>query len=223
MARKIFIDGGANVGQSARSFLAEWPNSNEYEVFCFEPSRGENIKNSLKALSEQFNNVQVIPAAIWVKDEEITFYDEERTSSSVIKEKLKGVKGISVKAIDLSEWIKDNFSDDDEIILKLDIEGAEYEVLEKLVQEGVTYSIDKVFIEIHGSKCGKTLQESKDLLSLMRSVGHKLYMWEGETFEYDSYEACYYTDEVLEKLHHNWTKRGFDRVVQERKTNERKA
>jgi len=48
--------------------------------------------------------------------------------------------------------------------------------------------------------------------------------WTGKIrVQYDSYEACYYTDEILEKLHHNWTKRGFDRVVQERKTNERKA
>ena len=36
--RKIFIDGGANKGQSTKAFLNQWPNAEEFEIFMFEPN-----------------------------------------------------------------------------------------------------------------------------------------------------------------------------------------
>jgi len=221
VGRKIFIDGGANIGQSTRSFMSEWPGAKDYEIFCFEPSKGENIRKNLENLKKDFNNVEVLYDAVWIEDGEVVFYDEEKTSSSLVKEKLRGVAGVTVGAIDLSGWIKRTFSENDQILLKLDIEGSEYEVLEKLVEEGVTYMIDKIFVEIHGSKCGKTLEESKNIVDLLHSVGHKLYMWEGDTFKYETYKEEYYNHKILEHLYCNWTKRGFDRVVAERVSNEK--
>ena len=34
--RKVFIDGGAYTGTSTDLFLAKYPESNEYEIHCFE-------------------------------------------------------------------------------------------------------------------------------------------------------------------------------------------
>ena len=36
----------------------------------------------------------------------------------------------------ISEWIKENFSTEDYIILKLDVEGSEYEVIPDLLKTG---------------------------------------------------------------------------------------
>ncbi|MBL18267.1 MAG: hypothetical protein CMC82_00350 [Flavobacteriaceae bacterium] len=218
--KKVFIDAGANIGQSARSFLSEWPLADEFQIYCFEPSQGKNIRDSLKKLEQDFSNVKVFENAIWIKDETLTFYDEEKTSSSLIKEKLCGSgKETLVSGINLSKWIQNNFSQDDEIILKLDIEGTEYEVLEHMVNEFTIFMLDKIFIEIHGSKCGKTLQETKDLLDLISTTGHKLYEWEGETFVYKNYEDNFYTEEMIIDLYKNWSSRGFDSVIQQRKRN----
>jgi hypothetical protein len=38
--------------------------------------------------------------------------------------------------------------------LKLDIEGAEYDILEKMVADGTIKRIDELFIEFHWDKCG---------------------------------------------------------------------
>lgn len=56
---------------------------------------------------------------------------------------------IRAKCIDLSLWLKNNFSDEDEIIMKVDIEGAEYFVLEKLINEGIPKNIKEMNIEWH--------------------------------------------------------------------------
>jgi hypothetical protein len=45
--RKIFIDCGANEGQSINSFLKEFPDSKEFEIFSFEATKNKEILSSL--------------------------------------------------------------------------------------------------------------------------------------------------------------------------------
>jgi hypothetical protein len=46
----------------------------------------------------------------------------------------------------------DSFSKEDYIVLKVDIEGAEYEVLEKMFEDGSIEYIDELYIEWHYDK-----------------------------------------------------------------------
>jgi hypothetical protein len=57
-----------------------------------------------------------------------------------------------VDSIDLSDFIKNNFTPEDYIILKLDIEGAEYDVLYHLAQTGVLSYINELWGEWHLDK-----------------------------------------------------------------------
>jgi len=56
---------------------------------------------------------------------------------------------VEVESIDLSKWITENFSKNDIIVLKMDIEGAEYAVLPKLIEDGTASYINRAFIEWH--------------------------------------------------------------------------
>ena len=49
----------------------------------------------------------------------------------------------TIPVIDLSQWIIDTFSEDDYIIFKLDVEGAEYEILRKMLNDKAFAYIDK--------------------------------------------------------------------------------
>ena len=49
----------------------------------------------------------------------------------------------TIPVIDLAQWIVDTFTKDDYIIFKLDVEGAEYEILRKMLDNGVFAYIDK--------------------------------------------------------------------------------
>ena len=53
----------------------------------------------------------------------------------------RSVKEVQVEAVDFSKWLENTFQADDYIVLKMDIEGSEYEVLSKMM---VDNSIDLV-------------------------------------------------------------------------------
>ncbi len=68
---------------------------------------------------------------------------------SWIENKNKLINSIKVKCFDFSSFIKENFNKEDYIIVKLDIEGAEYEVLDKLFIDGTIDYINHIYVEWH--------------------------------------------------------------------------
>jgi FkbM family methyltransferase len=54
-----------------------------------------------------------------------------------------------VPCVDLSRFIKDNFSENDRIFIKMDIEGSEFAVLQKLVDENLLDRINTLVVEWH--------------------------------------------------------------------------
>ena len=49
----------------------------------------------------------------------------------------------TIPIIDLSLWIQENTYKDDYVILKLDVEGAEFDILRKMIKDGTFQWIDK--------------------------------------------------------------------------------
>jgi FkbM family methyltransferase len=58
-------------------------------------------------------------------------------------------KGSEIECIDFSNFIKNSFDKDDYIVCKMDIEGAEYEVIKDMQEKGVLSYINVLFIEWH--------------------------------------------------------------------------
>ena len=58
-------------------------------------------------------------------------------------------KEVTVPCIDLSRHILDHFSKDDNIIVKMDIEGSEFDVFEVLIESGAIEYINKIYVEWH--------------------------------------------------------------------------
>ena len=168
--RKIFLDCGGNNGCSVRKFQILHDRDEEYEIYTFEPN---------PVFTEWYDelNVTLIEKAIWIRDEKIIFYQiENRNSgkesggSTLNKGKAMShldvkVHEIMVDAIDFSTWVFDNFDPEDEIILKMDIEGSEYEVLHKMCDDETIKFIDKLYIEFHWEKIGLEKEDHDYLLS----------------------------------------------------------
>lgn len=147
--RKIFINCGCHEGKSFRRFIKKNSDWQEYDIYAFEP----NPKLSPKLP----NGCLFYRKAIWTENEDIKlFINPNRpgsVSSSVLKNKWSG--GLTdkdffiVQAIDFSSWIDTEFNDDDYIVVKMDIEGAEYQVLEKIIKTGVIKKINALYVEFH--------------------------------------------------------------------------
>ena len=160
--RKICIDAGAHIGQSIDRLRAKF-SEEEIEIYSFEP----HPRCFLAAKTRANKNTHVENKAVWIEDGEIEFYCDALDlntgrahpgeASTIFDPHLcqrrpgqfdLGSK-ISVPSFDFSKWISDNFSKDDFIHVKMDIEGAEYQVLKKMAKDDTLSYINELDVEFH--------------------------------------------------------------------------
>lgn len=184
--RKYFIDCGGNNGSSVRKFRKEIDPKKRYEIFTFEPN--------LQYFQDycHFEKHNLLPYAVWIENGEQSFFldYEDGDGSTLIKEKLTADEGgigvldktspLKVKSVDFSSWLKRNFSKNDHIILKLDIEGAEYKVLEKMIKDGTVDYINQLYIEWHWFKIGLPEEAHNKIISQLKDLKMPIYDWDAQ-------------------------------------------
>jgi FkbM family methyltransferase len=155
--RKIFLDCGGHKGAVIEKFKHTTFWEEGFEIFSFEavPSFAEQYQNRIVENETCFNK------AVWIEDGEVEFYlgrAKYEKGGTLFKNKTSGdidrEHPITVESIDFSKWIMDTFDKDDYIILGMDIEGAEYDVLEKMIEDGSINYINVACIEWHKKKIG---------------------------------------------------------------------
>ena len=133
----LILDCGSNIGISVLFFKDIYPNST-IRAFEADPHISELLQNNLR--SNSVNNVEVIPKAVWINNEGIEFGTEGADGGSIFSSNKK----IKVPSIRLKEVIDNEDSID---FLKIDIEGAETEVMEDC--RNSLKNVKNIFIEYH--------------------------------------------------------------------------
>ena len=180
MTRKVFIDCGANLGQSVMAFYSIFNNPEEFEIHSFEPSK--LLKNSLVHNLKRFNNVSIHHKAAWIDNGGVLFDDQGNESSSTEIDKYSTRKSrmLPFPSIDLSEFIK-SYSEEDYVILKVDIEGGEYKLFEHLESTGALRFIDEVYLELHAAKMHNTkIEQDFHLIDNLSKYGLQPRSWAAE-------------------------------------------
>jgi FkbM family methyltransferase len=120
----LILDCGANVGISVLNYKHQWPQS---KILAFEPD--PNVVPVLRRNLERNNavDVEIIEGAVWTCDGEANFLTEGADGS-----KLTSIAGTSpsrqvVKTVDFKRFLSDPVD-----LIKMNIEGAEYEVVPHL-------------------------------------------------------------------------------------------
>lgn len=154
--RKIFIDCGANLGVVLKHFLHELP---DHDFYAFEPNTA--LRPSIDANIEQAQHagsVEVIPGAVWTEDGTVDLFLGHHESSTVMPGKrvppvydqqIDYNSPIAVPAVDFSAWLRRTALPEDHVVVKMDIEGAEYPVLRKLLADGTIDLLSVLHIEWH--------------------------------------------------------------------------
>lgn len=161
----IFLDLGTHYGQGLREFINRFDMNEEWEIHTFEanPLTYEIFKNNYHK-----ENPWVIAHNEAVSDHngEITVnletpHGESATGmgSSVIDLSIWNPWGgelrenfksqAVVPCMDLSEFILTNYTLNNKIIIKMDIEGSEYDTLEKMIVAGALNYVDHISVEWH--------------------------------------------------------------------------
>ena len=177
--RKVFLDCGGHKATSVKMFHKYYPNAKQYEVHSFEANphlhkffKGEKTKLHKKA--------------VWTHNGEVKFWigrNALNQSATVIEGKTTGnfrKKPITVSCINFSQWIYDNFKQDDYIVLKLDIEGAEYDVLEQMIEEDSISYINALYIDWHYTKIPIDKSRHFTLLEALKDRDIKPLDWAAE-------------------------------------------
>jgi FkbM family methyltransferase len=177
--KKYFIDCGAHCGESI--LTAKQRFGLDTHVISFEPI--PFFANQLMEIYKDEPTVQILNAAVWINNDIKKFYVSYQytdASSLVIDGRTDTSTFIDVPCFDLSEWIKETFSKDDHIILKLDIEGAEYEVLNKMINDNTICMIKELWGEWHDRKLDnpKEIEFANSIYSVLREKNITLNTWE---------------------------------------------
>lgn len=173
----VFIDCGAFRGLYINRFRKSSMYRPDFKIYAFE------CNNYLR----QFDygaDVTVIHKAAWIYDGELNFYLSKKSpaavqGSSVYKEKRTGnldkKNPQKIACLDFSKWILHTFKKDDNIIVKMNIEGAEYDVLEKMVVDNTIDYIKTLFVQFHWQRIGIDVKRHNDLLTELKKHPFKLY------------------------------------------------
>ena len=172
--RKVFIDCGGHVGESIQLFKRSKRYDSSYEIYSFEPV--EQLAKKYKHL----DGIVYSDKAVWIYDGEIDFYLAAISDgNSLFKDKKTGgidrEHPIKVACIDFSKWVQSTFNKDDYIILKIDIEGAEFKVLDKMIRDGSIEYINSAYVEWHFAIGFEDKYLYKKLLADLSSGGLDLY------------------------------------------------
>ncbi|MEK9131668.1 MAG: FkbM family methyltransferase [Patescibacteria group bacterium] len=161
-------------------FHGEWTEKlkEKYDpyIYLFEPV--PQFVETLKAQFAKDAKVHIIEAAVGNKDgEEILFMSPVKSAwNSTTSTPSPGWNEVRVQVINFASWIKQqNIKEID--LLKLNIEGAEYDVLEHLLSVGLIDKICHIQIQFHRFPMGA--EQRRDTIRRALSRTHK------NTYNYD--------------------------------------
>mmetsp|Transcript_14878 Transcript_14878/g.33891 ORF Transcript_14878/g.33891 Transcript_14878/m.33891 type:complete len:352 (-) Transcript_14878:31-1086(-) len=178
--RLVYIDLGTKRYDSSIGnwFRARYPQGDRFKVIGFEPETKYDDGYVGK-------DVELHHLLAWTANTSVMF-----TGWFSIDDWFgRWVRGLytateSKAAIDVADFLRQRVSEDDYVVLKMDIEGTEYRLIPHLLQQGVTNLLDEVMVEPHtniNSCCKHRLDRFRSaalrLIRNLREAGVYAHEW----------------------------------------------
>jgi FkbM family methyltransferase len=186
-AKRGWIDLGARFYPkgSTHWFLKHYPESNMFEATLFDVlNLAETYPNAARSWFKSFNFVN---QAVWVHDRGV-----EVKGKKMAHVKEKGADDPSAKdndnrdtwtiqSVDFASWLREHYTKDDFVVLKMDVEGGEWELLKHLDDTGAIELIDELMLECHPREADASVswmhQSCIDLTNHYRTRGIASHRW----------------------------------------------
>ena len=169
MSTDLFIDAGANQGDISRWWLSHVPSSS---VLAIEAQA--SLIPHLRLVLDP-TRAKVLHAAAWTHNTGISLFltdpeaDPQRVGATVCEGKTTNrvnyAQGVHVPSVDMTQLaLESRIATAGVLVLKLDIEGAEYAVLERLLARGAMLLLDALIVETHVHKVRSISSQRHDAL-----------------------------------------------------------
>ncbi|KAL6534480.1 hypothetical protein OROHE_013405 [Orobanche hederae] len=201
-SRYIYIDVGArSYGSSIVSwFKKQYPKQNKtFEIYAIEADKTFYADYKTK------KGVTLLPYAAWVKNETLSFEINEDPGHKEEVERGRGMGRIQpvqssggstssgnvdeIQGFDFADWLKNTVSESDYVVMKMDVEGTEFDLIPRLFETGAICLIDELFLECHynrwqkccpgerSAKYQKTYGQCLNLFASLRRSGVLVHQW----------------------------------------------
>ncbi|KAK1312358.1 hypothetical protein QJS10_CPA07g01219 [Acorus calamus] len=196
--RYVYVDvGSRSYGSSIVSwFKKQYPKNNRtFEIYAIEADPAFHAEYKTK------KGVTLLPYAAWVRNETLQF---EINGDPDKKHDEKGGRGMgrirpsesssdstaaAIPGFDFAEWLRSTVSETDYVVMKMDVEGTEFDLIPRLFETGAICLIDELFLECHynrwqrccpgerSSKYEKMYWQCLELFSSLRESGILVHQW----------------------------------------------
>lgn len=155
----LIIDGGANIGLAILYFKQQYPDA---RIIAFEadPEIFQILQRNVQEWG--FENVELHNVALWSEHSRICFESEGADAGRVTADSREAVQ---VRAVPLEEYLQEPVE-----LLKLDVEGAEQEILQSCRDR--LHGVRKLFVEYHSF--ANQPQELALLMQILESSGFRI-------------------------------------------------
>lgn len=139
MAR-VMVDVGAHIGETLS--VAMEPAWRFDRIHSIEPA--PICWPALHALADE--RVEVHPFGLWSSDGRLPLYRPGSIGASVHRSKTSSASSVDVEVRDAAAWFATYIRAEDEVVVKLNCEGAECEVLDRLLDAGELSKVDELLV-----------------------------------------------------------------------------
>lgn len=155
----VILDCGANVGISVLNYKRQFPGA---LITAFEPD--PNIFKVLRSnlAKNGASDVKVVEAAVWTHNGEISFFCEGADGSRIVSGENRLGKETVVRTVDFTDFITGPVD-----LIKMDIEGAEFDVIPHIADK--LRMVSNIVIECHIDN--KKIGCFARILQVLASVG----------------------------------------------------
>jgi len=158
----LFVDCGAYTGDSIAKWMAT--HKHGYDYVCFEPNR-----TSAKIIRHAFPSVKVIEACAWRNYGEHRLYPTAHANGgTVVGKKKRGVDSYMVNTVDLGDWLDGQRKEYKKIVVKLNVEGAEYDILRSMQAHDQIRLVDEWYINWHANKMTRAPKDHAEIRDMMK-------------------------------------------------------
>ena len=161
----LILDCGGYIGMSALFFKVNHP---QCRLIVFEPDR-VNYQTAKRNISSWgFEQIDLLNKAVWINNDMIEFSESNDMASSIVTIN-KPAHTVQVGAERLRDYLEETVD-----FLKIDIEGAEYEVMLDIKDK--LHVVQRLFVEYHGYY--HQMNKLNTVLDILTAAGFNWYIKE---------------------------------------------
>jgi FkbM family methyltransferase len=192
--KHLFIDGGSHLGESFEHFRTLYP-LELYDYLLVEPNR-----DCFEKLTEKYSTLhqlRLINKAIFTYDGTHPFFSDPNKYNTHVSEHDEFSNGCSllsahnskyyqpqvvtdVACVDILTLLQEaNAAGYTDIVLKLDVEGAELDILERCIQYDQLKYVQKLIVEFHSQYSSDTNVQAREnqLIKALDKMNINLQIW----------------------------------------------